>query len=82
MEDGQVTVLVLFDFSRAFDMVIDGLLLSKLMNLQYYSDVGELVSKWCDPVCEMWLKEVFRWESDVWCSAGVSPWFTFICFSY
>jgi hypothetical protein len=38
MEDGQVTVLVLLDFSQAFDMVIHGLLLCKLRNLQNYSD--------------------------------------------
>jgi hypothetical protein len=37
MEDGKVTVLVLLDFSQAFDMVIHGLFLYKLKNLQYYS---------------------------------------------
>jgi hypothetical protein len=38
MEDGQVTVLVLLlDFSQAFYMVIHGLLLCKLKNLQSYS---------------------------------------------
>jgi hypothetical protein len=30
MEDGQVTVLLLLDFSQAFDMVVRGLLLCKL----------------------------------------------------
>jgi hypothetical protein len=34
----QVTVLVLLDFSQTFDMVIHGLLLCKLRNLQNYSD--------------------------------------------
>jgi hypothetical protein len=38
MEDGQVTVLVLLDFSQAFDMVINGLFLCKLRNLQNYSN--------------------------------------------
>jgi hypothetical protein len=38
MEDGQVTVLVLLDFSQAFAMVIHGLLLCELKNLQNYSD--------------------------------------------
>jgi hypothetical protein len=38
MEDGQVIVLVLLNFSKAFDMVIHGLLLCKLKNLQNYSD--------------------------------------------
>jgi hypothetical protein len=33
MEDGQVTMLVLLDFSQAFDMVIHELLLCKLRNL-------------------------------------------------
>jgi small basic protein len=37
-EDGQVTVLVLLDFSQPFDMVIHGMLLCKLRNLQNYSD--------------------------------------------
>jgi hypothetical protein len=34
MEDGQVTVLLLLDFSQAFDMVVHGLLLRKLRNAQ------------------------------------------------
>jgi hypothetical protein len=36
MEDGQVTVLLLLDFSQAFDMVVlvHGLLLCKLRNAQ------------------------------------------------
>jgi hypothetical protein len=34
MKDGQVTVLVLLDFSQAFDMVVHGLLLFTLKNLQ------------------------------------------------
>jgi hypothetical protein len=37
MEDGQVTVLLLLDFSQKFDMVEHGLLLSKLQNAQNYS---------------------------------------------
>jgi hypothetical protein len=36
MEDGQVTVLLLLDFSQAFDMVVHGLLLCKLRNAQNY----------------------------------------------
>jgi hypothetical protein len=32
MEDGQVTVLLLLDFSQAFNMVVHGLLLCKLRN--------------------------------------------------
>jgi hypothetical protein len=43
MEDGQVTVLVLLDFSQAFDMVIHGLLLCKLRSLQSYSDEARLL---------------------------------------
>jgi hypothetical protein len=47
MEDGQVTVLVLLDFSQAFNMVIHGLLLCKLRNLQNYSDgAGMLVNSY------------------------------------
>jgi hypothetical protein len=42
MEDGQVTVLLLLDFSQAFDMLVHGLLLCKLRNAQNYS-VGALV---------------------------------------
>jgi hypothetical protein len=38
MEDGQVTVLVLLDFSQAFDMV-----LCKLRNLQNYSDGARML---------------------------------------
>jgi hypothetical protein len=38
MEDRQVTVLVLLDFSQIFHMVIHRLLLCKLKNLQNYSD--------------------------------------------
>jgi hypothetical protein len=37
MEDGQVTVLLLLDFSQAFDMVVHGLMLCKLWNTQKYS---------------------------------------------
>jgi hypothetical protein len=40
MEVEQVTALVLLDFSQAFDMVIHGLLLCNLKNLQNYSDVA------------------------------------------
>jgi hypothetical protein len=36
MEDGQVTVLLLLDFSQAFDMVVHELLLCKLQNAQNY----------------------------------------------
>jgi ribonucleases P/MRP protein subunit RPP40 len=52
MEDGQVTVLLLFDFSQAFDMVVYGLLLCKPQNAHNYSvgagmlvgsDLGERV---------------------------------------
>jgi hypothetical protein len=45
-------VLVLLDCSQAFDMVIHGLLLCELRDLQSYSDgarmldVGGLVSDW------------------------------------
>jgi hypothetical protein len=53
MEDGgQVTVLVVLDFSQAFDMVIHGLLLCKLRNEEsaelfgWGSDVGGIVSEW------------------------------------
>jgi hypothetical protein len=37
MEDGQVTVLLLLDFSQPFDRVVHGLLLCKLRNAQNYS---------------------------------------------
>jgi hypothetical protein len=43
MEYGQVTVLVLLDFSQAFDMVIHGLLLCKLKNLQNCSDGARML---------------------------------------
>jgi hypothetical protein len=45
MEDGQVTVLVLvlLDFSQAFAMVIHGLLLCELKNLQNYSDGARML---------------------------------------
>jgi hypothetical protein len=43
MEDGQETVLVHLDFSHAFDMVIHGLLLCKLLNLQNYSDGARML---------------------------------------
>jgi hypothetical protein len=36
-------VLVLLDFSQAFDMVIHGLLLCKLKNLQNYSDGARML---------------------------------------
>jgi hypothetical protein len=40
--------LVLLDFSQAFDMVINELLLCKLKNLQNYSDGARMlvVSEW------------------------------------
>jgi hypothetical protein len=43
MEDVKVTVLVLLDFSQVFDMVIHGLLLCKLKNLQNYSDGARML---------------------------------------
>jgi hypothetical protein len=43
MQDEQVTVLVLLDFSQAFDMVIHELLLCKLKNLQNYSDGARML---------------------------------------
>jgi hypothetical protein len=43
MEDRQVTVLVLLDFSQAFNMVIHGRLLCKLRNLQNYSDGARMM---------------------------------------
>jgi hypothetical protein len=43
IENEQVTVLVLLDFSQAFDMVIHGLLLCKLKNLQNYSDCARML---------------------------------------
>jgi hypothetical protein len=52
MEDESVTMLELLDFSQAFDMVIHGLLLCKLKNLQNWT--GGLVSEWQDPASDMW----------------------------
>jgi hypothetical protein len=47
MEDGQVTVLLLLDFSQAFGMVVHGLLLCKLQNAQNYSvGAGMLVGSY------------------------------------
>jgi hypothetical protein len=46
MGNGQKTVLVLSDFSQAFEMIIHGLLLCKLKNRQNYSDVGGLLPEW------------------------------------
>jgi hypothetical protein len=47
MEDGQVTVLLLLDFSQAFDMVVHGLLLCMLQNAQNYSvGAGMLVGSY------------------------------------
>jgi hypothetical protein len=47
MEDGQVTVLLLLDFSQAFDMVVHGLLLCKLRNAQNCSvGAGMLVGSY------------------------------------
>jgi hypothetical protein len=43
MEDGQVKVLVLLDFSQAFVMIIHGLLLCKLKNLQNYSHGAQML---------------------------------------
>jgi hypothetical protein len=43
MEDGQVTVLVLLDFSQAFDMVNHRLLLCKLKNVQNYSNEAQML---------------------------------------
>jgi hypothetical protein len=37
MEDGKVTVLLLLDFSQAFDMVVHELLMCKLQNTQNYT---------------------------------------------
>jgi hypothetical protein len=58
MEDGQATVLLLFDFSLAFDMVVHGLLLCKFRNAQNYSvDAGMLVGLISvneSTVCEIW----------------------------
>jgi hypothetical protein len=47
MEDEQVTVLLLLDFSQSFDMVVHGLLLCKLRNAQNYSvGAGMLVGSY------------------------------------
>jgi hypothetical protein len=43
MEDGQVTVLLLLDFSQAFDMVMHGLLFCKLRNAQNYAVGADLL---------------------------------------
>jgi hypothetical protein len=43
MEDGQVTVLVLLDFSQTFDMVTHGLLLCKLRSLQNFLDGARML---------------------------------------
>jgi hypothetical protein len=46
MVDGQVTVLLLLDFSTAFDMVVHGLLLCKLHNAQnYLVGAGGVISR-------------------------------------
>jgi hypothetical protein len=47
MEDEQVTVLLLLEFSQAFDMVVHELLLCKLRNSQNYSvGAGMLVGSY------------------------------------
>jgi hypothetical protein len=47
IEDGQVTVLLILDFSQAFDMVVHGLLMCKLQNAQNYSvGAGMLVGSY------------------------------------
>jgi hypothetical protein len=49
MENEQVTVLLLLDFSQAFDMVVHGLLLCKLQNAQNNSfGAGMLVRFYFD----------------------------------
>jgi hypothetical protein len=48
MEDGQVTLFVLLDFSQAFDMVIHGLLLCE-DSAEFFgwgSDVSGLLFEW------------------------------------
>jgi hypothetical protein len=42
MEDEQVTVLLLLNFSQSFNMVVYGLLLCKLQNAQHYSVGGHI----------------------------------------
>jgi hypothetical protein len=45
MEDGQVRVLLILDFSQAFDKLVHELLLCKLQNAHYYSvGAGMLVA--------------------------------------
>jgi hypothetical protein len=61
MEDGQVTVLVLVDFSEASDMVIHKLLLRKLKNLQNYSNGAQML-------VGSYLNGRSRWEDHAWCS--------------
>jgi hypothetical protein len=82
MEDGQVTVLVLLDFSQAFDMVIYGLLLCKLKNLQNYTDGARmLVDSYLNGSTQfVRCGEKESWEGDVWCSAGVSRFVTVLVF--
>jgi hypothetical protein len=47
MVNGQVTVLLLLDFSQALDLVVHGLLLCKLQNAQNYSvGAGMLVASY------------------------------------
>jgi hypothetical protein len=47
LEDVQVTVVLLLDFSQAFDMMVHGLLLCKLRNTKNYSvGAGMLVGSY------------------------------------
>jgi hypothetical protein len=63
MGDGQLTVLLLLDFSQVFDMVMHELLLCKLQNAQNYSvGAGMLVRSYLgEQVCEFWWSRIFCW---------------------
>jgi hypothetical protein len=82
MEDGQVTVLLLLDFSLSFDMGVHEVLLCKLRNTQNYS-VGD------DMLVGSYLGERTQFvrsggqESSVGTlTCGISSWSALVCIIY
>jgi hypothetical protein len=85
MKDEHVTVLLLLDFSQAFDMVVYGLLLCKLQNTQNYSvGASMLVGSYFGERAQFVRSggQESSVGADVWGSSGICSWSALVYIIY